>query len=108
MPLKHRHRLTGSPLLCMPFAAALLLAGCSKRTDTVANVTNSHAPDAVVETIEDPDALREGNGGEGAPLPTDAWVGRWTGPEGLFLDIQPSPDGQPGHYAIINKDTLDR
>jgi len=41
-------------------------------------------------------------------LPTDGWVGRWTGPEGLFLNIQPSPDGKPGHYAIANRDTLDR
>lgn len=32
----------------------------------------------------------------------------WTGPEGLFLDIQRSPDGKPGHYTIANKDDLDR
>ena len=40
-------------------------------------------------------------------MPTNAWLGRWTGPEGLYLDI--AADGGPysGRYAITNKYTLD-
>ena len=32
--------------------------------------------------------------------PTDAWVGRWTGPEGTYLDIA----GTNGVYQIVIKD----
>jgi hypothetical protein len=63
---------------------------------------------ATVETIEDSDAAPAANEAADARLPTDDWVGKWTGPEGLFLDIQPSPNGKPGHYALTNKDNLDR
>ncbi len=93
--------------LCLALAAtlAISLAGCAKSTDNAAG--NQVAEAGNVETIEDMDAL--GNAAPEAPrLPTDDWVGRWTGPEGLFLDIQPSPDGKPGHYAITNQDNLDR
>ncbi len=95
-----------SPLLLLP----LLLAGCAKSDDNVA-VSNTMAggPNAAaVETIEDMDAVPANAQSADARLPTDDWVGRWTGPEGLFLDIQPSPDGKPGHYALTNKDNLDR
>jgi hypothetical protein len=103
-PARVLHAAPGWALL----ATALLLGGCSKGPNNNTNAASTLANGATVETIEDPDALRAGDNGTGAPLPTDAWVGRWTGPEGLFIDIQPSPDGQPGHYAITNKDTLDR
>ncbi len=92
-----------SPLLVLP----LLLAGCAKSDDNVA-VVNNAANGAAVETIEDADAVPANVQTADARLPTDDWVGRWTGPEGLFLDIQPSPDGKPGHYALTNKDNLDR
>ncbi|MEC3910397.1 hypothetical protein U5A82_07855 [Sphingobium sp. CR2-8] len=91
------------PLLLLP----VLLAGCSKSADNAAapdNVANV----ATVETIEDGDAVPLGNQAADARLPTDDWVGKWTGPEGLFLDIQRSPNGKPGHYALTNKDKLDR
>ncbi|WP_236614779.1 hypothetical protein [Sphingobium baderi] len=92
-------------LYFIPVALAIALAGCAKSTENAAGNQAIQAGD--VETIEDVDAL--GNGApDAARLPTDDWVGRWTGPEGLFLDIQPSPDGKPGHYAIANQDTLDR
>ncbi|MCI4589603.1 hypothetical protein MOK15_05805 [Sphingobium sp. BYY-5] len=88
-------------------AALLLLAGCAKQADNGNAANNAAAPAATVENIDDPDALGAADN-KVAGLPTDDWVGRWTGPEGLFLDIQPSPDGKPGHYAITNKDNLDR
>lgn len=35
----------------------------------------------------------------------DAWVGRWTGPEGLFLEV--GARDASGAYPITLKDTLD-
>lgn len=92
-----------SPLLLLP----VLLAGCGKSADNEA-VANNMANVASVETFDESDAAPIGNQSADARLPTDDWVGKWTGPEGLFLDIQPSPDGKPGHYALTNKDNLDR
>ena len=31
---------------------------------------------------------------------TDQWVGRWTGVEGLFLDISKNEAAGPGHYLL--------
>ncbi len=41
----------------------------------------------------------------GAALPTDGWIGRWTGPEGLFLVI--AAGDAPGRYAMTIKGDLD-
>ena len=99
-----------SPLLLLP----VLLAGCAKSADNAGNeaAASNMANVASVETFDESDAApidnQAGNQSADARLPTDDWVGKWTGPEGLFLDIQPSPDGKPGHYALTNKDNLDR
>jgi len=90
----------------LPAMLAVGLTGCAKNVDKEAAGNNAAQP-PTVEAIEEPDAVN-GAVDETAGLPTYDWVGRWTGPEGLFLDIQPSPDGKPGHYAITNKDNLDR
>lgn len=93
-------------------AAAIGLAaltGCGgspDQGDGVANAMMSNG--ASVETIEDPDAVGAADNRSVAIPPTDAWLGRWTGPEGLFLDIQPAPDGKAGHYTVANRDSLDR
>ncbi|UZW53982.1 hypothetical protein NUH86_10575 [Sphingobium sp. JS3065] len=86
--------------------AVALTSGCAKGVDQGA-AANDAAPAPKVEAIEEPDAVGAG-AEEAGGLPTDDWVGRWNGPEGLFLDIQPSPGGQRGHYAIANRDNLDR
>ncbi|OAN59111.1 hypothetical protein A7Q26_12830 [Sphingobium sp. TCM1] len=96
-------RFSSSAPYMVGMSILLLLAGCAKSTDD-GNASNNAA---MVEAIDDVDALGA-VGSDVARLPTDDWVGRWTGPEGLFLDIQPSPDGKPGHYAIANRDNLDR
>lgn len=40
-------------------------------------------------------------------LPTDAWTGRWLGPEGMFLDIAKDAANGAGHYKIVNQYSLD-
>jgi len=93
-------------LILPSLGAALLLGGCAKGVDNEAVANNASVP-VHAEAIEDTDSVAAPDNA-GAALPTDEWVGRWTGPEGLFLDIQPAPDGKPGHYALANKDNLDR
>lgn len=82
------------------------LSGCAKSVDNGA-AGNEATAAPKVEAVEEPDAVNAAPD-EAVGLPTDEWVGRWNGPEGLFLDIQLSPDGKRGHYAIANKDNLDR
>ena len=96
-----------SAVLPTVLLAAAALGGCSKAVDN-RTAANNAAEAPLVEAIDDPDSPRGDMDNAAAPVPTDDWVGRWSGPEGLFLDIQPSPDGQRGHYAIANRDTLDR
>lgn len=92
--------------IVLPCLLAMLVpGGCGKADDdgarrdasAPANVMNVDDPDSSNMTVKD-----DGN------LPTDDWLGRWAGPEGLYLDIQPSPNGKKGHYAIANRDNLDR
>lgn len=85
---------------------AMLVNGCARGGDSDPAGNNAGQPPAV-EALEEPDSIDAGEG-EKAGIPTDEWVGRWNGPEGLFLDIQPSPNGKAGHYAITNRDNLDR
>ena len=95
-----------SRFLLSGLLAAALTGGCSKPVERQAAANNA-APPPSVEAVDEPDSVRPDRTGGGG-VPTDQWVGRWSGPEGLFLDIQPSPDGKRGHYAITNRDTLDR
>ena len=41
-----------------------------------------------------------------APPAADGWIGRWTGPEGLFLDVARDAAG-PGRYTLTIKADLD-
>ena len=38
---------------------------------------------------------------------TDQWVGRWTGVEGLFLEISKDEPADPGHYLLEMQYGLD-
>lgn len=38
---------------------------------------------------------------------TDQWVGRWTGVEGLFLEISKDESADPGHYLLHMRYGLD-
>lgn len=42
-----------------------------------------------------------------ASVPTNAWVGRWTGPEGTFLEIANNGGPYSGRYTITNRYSLD-
>ncbi|QGP80961.1 hypothetical protein [Sphingobium sp. CAP-1] len=99
--------MTRAPFI--PLLAALLLAGCTQKADH-SDAANAGASAPMIETVDDADTVPTNAAAAAADarLPTDDWVGRWTGPEGLFLDIQPSPNGKPGHYALTNRDNLDR
>jgi hypothetical protein len=78
--------MTGRTLVA---AMALALAACAPPAQ------ESAVPSA--EPMASADAKK-------APPPTDAWIGKWIGVEGNFLDIQAG--SAPGVYAITEQ-TLD-
>lgn len=43
-----------------------------------------------------------------ANVPTNAWIGRWVGPEGLFLDIASKGGEFSGRYTLKMQYTLDK
>jgi hypothetical protein len=81
--------------------AVLLIAGCARSGETQsAPAANGVEPSGSAAPTPEAPAAKS--------LPTDAWIGRWIGPEGLFLDIRPAKTDEAGRYAIVNKDNLDR
>ena len=74
-----------NPLVVMTLMSALLLS-CTKKDSGPAR-----------------EPRRENATPEAAAYVTDQWVGRWSGPEGTYLDVA----GGNGHYQITVKD-LDR
>lgn len=94
-------KLSRTPLAII--TGTLLLAGCSPEavTDNLSdNANNAAAPVNETAIMEDGDSMAASSG---AAL-TDGWAGRWTGPEGLFLDITPAA---PGQYRLTIKADLD-
>ena len=77
-------------------ALILLLGACARGEDAhpADNVTVADNM-AFDETIDDVDPVANG---ADAALPTDGWVGKWIGVEGLVLDIQPA--GERGRYVL--------
>lgn len=73
-------------------AAFVLLAACGQ-------------PPGDADPKADPAATAEEAPDTAATLVTDTWIGRWSGPEGLFLDIKPA--ATPGAYALTIKANLD-
>lgn len=81
-------------------AACALLAACGS-TKQPASETDAVAANAVLPA--EPDIAAIENAAENvataaARLPTDAWIGKWVGVEGLALEISPGPDA--GQYAL--------
>lgn len=79
-------------------AAMLLMVACARGEDArpientmVADDAANNASDALDDADAADDAASSG-------LPTDSWIGKWIGVEGLVLDIQPT--GDRGHYML--------
>jgi hypothetical protein len=81
-------------------AGTLALAACGQGTGAPNGdiLSNSLTPPATPPAEEPATPAK--------PLPTDAWIGRWTGPEGLFLDVKTDQPGS-GRYALTIKADLD-
>ncbi|KQX20281.1 MULTISPECIES: hypothetical protein [unclassified Sphingomonas] len=82
---------TGAGLAAMLFVIACARGEDAHPIENAATVEETAAEDA----IDDVDPT--GNV-SASSLPTDAWVGKWIGVEGLVLDIQPA--GERGHYML--------
>ncbi|SFR98246.1 hypothetical protein [Sphingomonas jatrophae] len=79
----------------------LVLAACSGPAPTPSQTD----PAATTMTSRGSAGGRAPADGTAQPLPTDAWIGRWTGPEGLFVDI--AQGGERGRYRLTIKGDLD-
>ncbi|WP_296620869.1 hypothetical protein [Rhizorhabdus sp.] len=75
-------------------AALVLLAACARGEDAQPIENVSVVDQAAVDTL-DAEAPADN---AASPLPTDAWVGKWIGVEGLVLDVQPA--GERGRYVL--------
>jgi hypothetical protein len=117
----------------LALGALLLLAGCKQAAGDVANAAQStaqragNAADAVAERSDDWGERASNhvdNGSVANPAriarlndrlgrlvdpgtPTDKWVGRWRGVEGLNLVIAKDAKKGAGHYTLAQQYTLD-
>ena len=81
--------------LSTSLAALLLLTACARGEDAEPIENAAVAANvAQEETLDDVDPIANST----APLPTDAWIGKWIGVEGLVLDVQPA--GEAGKYIL--------
>lgn len=95
-------------------ALALLPTACGRSENAGNNAaavnmaTNAATREAMANAAplpEEADAMTA-NDATGSPtVATDAWIGKWTAPEGLFLTIEPG--AKPGSYRLTIRDTLD-
>jgi len=76
-------------------AATLLVMACARGEDVQPIENVSIADNLAEDAIEEVDPA---DNGTAAALPTDNWIGKWIGVEGLVLDIQPA--GERGHYML--------
>ncbi|WP_339885846.1 hypothetical protein [Vreelandella maris] len=77
----------------LALSTLLLISGCAQNSNNAA----SGAPDSDASTEQNQPHYPE----------TDQWVGRWTGVEGLFLDISKDETSGPGHYLLHMRYGLD-
>ncbi|HEY0314766.1 MAG TPA: hypothetical protein VGC28_00705 [Sphingomonas sp.] len=114
-------------------AALALLAGCKQTAGDIGNETNvaavrlGNAADTLADRTDDwgdrasnridnasatdkrrIDTLNDKMGRLVDPgIPTDKWVGRWRGVEGLTLVIEKDAKRGAGHYLLAQRYTLD-
>jgi len=91
-------------------AMALMLAGCNPASppeaeNAAANDIAATENETAMATTDDLVDANAGNAeaAETPASPAGGWAGRWTGPEGLYLDIKPEGDG----FVLKMKYTLD-
>lgn len=78
---------------------AAMLAVCLGLTACDSGRQPATAPEAANAILPpEPDIAAANVAAAAAPLPTDAWIGKWVGVEGLALDIAPGPAA--GQYAL--------
>jgi hypothetical protein len=113
--------------------ALMVLAGCRQAANDIGNAANTsvqaagHAADGLADRTDDwgnrassridnaaaadrtrIERLNDRMGRLADPgIPTDAWVGRWRGVEGLNLVIARDAAKGPGHYTLTQQYTLD-
>ncbi|TKD50359.1 hypothetical protein [Sphingomonas baiyangensis] len=100
----------------MIVSLALALGACGSATTPAENAAlaaeNRAGLDGDVvelpagEGEADDDGPAEVPAGNAAIAVADGWVGRWTGPEGLALDIA-ADEARPGRYDLTMQYTLD-
>lgn len=95
-------------------AAALALAGCDGAAPP--DAMNSATNEAAATEIDAGNAVAEDDAVAGdnvavaetpAASPASGWVGRWVGPEGLYVDIKPDGGADSGRFTLKMKYTLD-
>ncbi|MFT6465202.1 hypothetical protein [Halopseudomonas sp.] len=74
----------------LTLSALLLLSGCTEES----NPQETQAPAVTEQSQSDYQT-------------TDQWVGKWTGVEGLVLDISKNQPAGPGHYLLEMRYGLD-
>lgn len=85
-------------------AAVLLLAGCGRGGEQGVGAPNGDIlANSLVPADERPRAAEPVAEDDS---PVEAWLGRWDGPEGLFLNVARHPGGLPRVQLTI-KDNLD-
>ena len=79
----------------LPLATVLLLAACARGEKAELPANGVELENLAIEASEE---AAEADNATQAALPTDAWVGKWIGVEGLVLDVQKA--GEPGKYML--------
>ncbi|TZG27415.1 hypothetical protein [Sphingomonas montanisoli] len=79
----------------LSLATVLLLVACA-RGEKAELPANAVAAENLAAEVQE-EAAAADNAAQ-AVLPTDAWVGKWIGVEGLVLDVQKA--GEPGKYML--------
>lgn len=98
--------------------ALMLLAGCGERDERRAegaaveeavrgNALSPDEPDPTASPTPTPTPSATPSPELTATPVADAWTGRWTGPEGMTLDIARDEAAGAGHYTLVNQYTLD-
>lgn len=90
-------------------ALATLLAACGGSQGNNAAAVDANGAMMDVEEVPADEGPAGGDAADlavpGDTAVTDGWVGRWTGPEGLFLTI--AKGASPGSYDLVVKGDLD-